>query len=284
MGEESNTALTIPRSSAASSLSLRFLGLLKQPDDSDLDPNPTLSSALELDESDVVWSSSSDHSSPCSVSSPVTTSPASFRRTSRAFVPGTFGLSALLESTSPGPSPGPVRRQSSPVTPPVSVPITRQSPTSRKAYNQSAPVAVPVWPGRRREGRKGRGEVGDGMWVFDEEEEIMMDGIGEDDMEEMVPPHVIDAQRTGFASGSQRRLAENWVFRFVRQIRNSNSARVFFVLLSLVHDFEIFVPLVFVFAFPIYLLVLILGFWHIEAKLGEIFGLEFWGLHCCCRS
>ncbi|KAJ4746818.1 hypothetical protein LUZ62_081223 [Rhynchospora pubera] len=196
MGEESNTALTIPRSSATSSLSLRFLGLLKQPDDSDLDPNPTLSSALELDESDVVWSSSSDLSSPCSVSSPVTTSPASFRRTSRAFVPGSFGLSALLESTnSPGPGPGPVRRQSSPVTPPVSVPITRPSPPSRKAYNQSAPVAVPVWPGRRREGRKGRGhEVGDEMWVFDEEEEIMMEGIGEDDMEEMVPPHVIVAR------------------------------------------------------------------------------------------
>ncbi|KAJ3706620.1 hypothetical protein LUZ61_010325 [Rhynchospora tenuis] len=226
MGEESNTALTIPRSSATSSLSLRFLGLLKQPDDSDLDPNPTPnSSALELDESDVVWSSSSDHSSPCSVSSPVPTSPASFRPTSRSFVPGTFGLSALLESTSPGPGtgPGPVRRQSSPITPPVAVPITRPSPPSRKAYNQSAPVAVPVWPGRRREGRKGRGDVGDEMWVFDEEEEIMMDGIGigEDDMEEMVPPHVIVARShmTSFSvlEGAGRTLKG----RDLRRVRNA---------------------------------------------------------------
>ncbi|KAF3322446.1 hypothetical protein FCM35_KLT13587 [Carex littledalei] len=191
MGEESNMAVTIPRSSATSSLSLRFLGLLKQPDDSDLDPNLTTSSALELDESDVVWSSS-DNSSPCSVSSPVTTSPAHVRCTPRAFVPGAFGLSALLESTSPGPGQGPLRRQSSPVTPPVAVPFGRPSPPSRKAFNQSAPVAVPVWPGRRREGRKGRGEAWDDMWCLEEEEET--DKTEEDGMEEMVPPHVIVAR------------------------------------------------------------------------------------------
>ncbi|KAG8043118.1 hypothetical protein GUJ93_ZPchr0004g38588 [Zizania palustris] len=48
------------RSGAATARSVRFLGLLKQPDDGSGDH------ALELDERDVVWSSSSSSTSPSS--------------------------------------------------------------------------------------------------------------------------------------------------------------------------------------------------------------------------
>jgi Senescence regulator len=97
--------------------------------------------------------------------------------------------------------------------------MTKTSTPSRKAFNQSAPMAVPVWPGRRREGRKGRREAGEDMWGLEEEGE--RDRIGEDEMEEIVPPHVIVARShmTSFSvlEGAGRTLKG----RDLRSVRNA---------------------------------------------------------------
>jgi Senescence regulator len=80
-------------------------------------------------------------------------------------------------------------------------------------------MAVPVWPGRRREGRKGRREAGEDMWGLEEEGE--RDRIGEDEMEEIVPPHVIVARShmTSFSvlEGAGRTLKG----RDLRSVRNA---------------------------------------------------------------
>ncbi|OAY74218.1 hypothetical protein ACMD2_08689 [Ananas comosus] len=226
MGEEAAAAATAPRSSAASSFSssyssLRFLGLLKQLGRAD--PNPKPNPNLELDESDVVWSSSAapaaaaadedpysfdSSTSPPSSSAAAAYSPSDHLRR-RHFVPERFGLSALLADDAPPPRPPGAAR-------PMPLPAPAPDEKVRNGFRQSAPVAVPVWPKRRERrsamdaagycGEEGRGKEEDG----EEEEEG-----------EMVPPHVIVARshatRLSVLEGAGRTLKG----RDLRRVRNA---------------------------------------------------------------
>ncbi|KAJ3680122.1 hypothetical protein LUZ60_016400 [Juncus effusus] len=239
MGEGATTAVSIPRSSAAAgaSSSIRFLGLLKQPESPDPYSHSVSVSALELDESDVVWSSyssSDDRSYPSSDDlSPVVTSPFPHQRNALPFIPATFGLSALLEPSSTPNGNGLIwPRQASPATPTVSVPLARSTPST--PYNQSAPVAVPVWPGRRKEGRKGRVEALDEIWGSEEGEEEdgkvigNEDEIGDDEMEEIVPPHVIVARSHITSFSVLEGVGRTLKGRDLRRVRNAHNKFPFF--------------------------------------------------------
>ncbi|PSS11929.1 Chaperone protein like [Actinidia chinensis var. chinensis] len=159
------------------SSTIRFLGLLKQPDS---DPNPF----DELDESDVVWSSDfSDSGDLHSRSPPIaSTSPTTLRRHHNNFHAAKSGLSAALSDDLHN-----LVRRKSALNPSLSaasaartIPLVPLgSPASAVGrFPQSAPVNVPIWPKR----------VGvTNLEKFDEEDEDELD-------EEMVPPHVIVAR------------------------------------------------------------------------------------------
>ncbi|KAL5213773.1 hypothetical protein ABZP36_002925 [Zizania latifolia] len=188
------------RSGAATSPSVRFLGLLKQPDDGSGDH------ALELDERDVVWSSSSSSTSPSSWTStnsspsltPSASSGGAIRRplSSRAFPAGSVGLSALLADDH---------------APTASIPTAarpeRQQPS--QLYHQSAPVAVPAWPKGKTDSDRRRPEVLHG------------DDNDEDDDELVVPPHEMAARRAAAAASVMEGAGRTLKGRDLRRVRNA---------------------------------------------------------------
>eukprot|EP00262_Sarcandra_glabra_P006325 TRINITY_DN184_c0_g2_i1.p1 TRINITY_DN184_c0_g2~~TRINITY_DN184_c0_g2_i1.p1 ORF type:complete len:230 (-),score=12.27 TRINITY_DN184_c0_g2_i1:73-762(-) len=178
----------------SSSSTIRFLGLLKQPDS---DTNP-----FELDESEVVWSSSDSPNSDSpnsdsivpnsSAISPFSNSPSSNLRNS--FRDDKFGLSAALSddrspfvrckpALDPSFSAATAARTIPPVLRPRSGSSSEDFPGSLAPgkFHQSAPVNVPVWPAKESVGR-GSSKFG----VFDEDDDETED--------EMLPPHEIVAR------------------------------------------------------------------------------------------
>ncbi|GFY83399.1 hypothetical protein Acr_03g0001730 [Actinidia rufa] len=161
------------RTDTKQSLTIRFLGVLKQPDS---DTN----SFDELDESDVVWSSDFYDSAELHARSPPTasTSPTTLRSNHNQFHPVKSGLSAALSEDLHN-----LVRRKSALNPSLAAartipPVPIGSPEAAGRFRQSAPVNVPIWP--KRVGLTNLGK-------FDEDDEDELD-------EEMVPPHVIVAR------------------------------------------------------------------------------------------
>ncbi|XP_073001630.1 protein S40-4-like [Typha latifolia] len=165
MSGKAAKAVATPRSS---SYALRYLGTLKQPD---------AASDLELDESDVVWSSSwSSSSAGEEPDSPAygggggsPSAPICFRGRS-AFTTPRYGLSILLgDDESPGAA-------------------ASAGLVVRQGIVRSAPMKVPAWPEREERRRAVEEEEGEGM----------------------VPPHVIVARlhvtRSSVFEGAGRTL------------------------------------------------------------------------------
>lgn len=162
----------LPVNISSSSSTLRFLGLIKQPESASVtltrDDDP-----LELHESDVVWSfalSPDSYSSSKSTSS----SPPSHQHHHR-LNPVKSGLSAALSDEYRNQ----IRRKSA-VNPRVIPPAARQEGNISAKFNQSAPVNIPLW----------RKEFRDNWKRFDEVED---DDEAAGEME-MVPPHLIVAR------------------------------------------------------------------------------------------
>uniref|UniRef100_A0A5B7B8A0 Senescence regulator S40 n=1 Tax=Davidia involucrata TaxID=16924 RepID=A0A5B7B8A0_DAVIN len=164
-----------------SSSTIRFLGLLKQPDS---DPN-----SVELDESDVVWSSDLSDSSDTHSHSPpiVSNSPINLgRRHHHQFHPEKSGLSAALSDDrhplvrrKPTLNPSLSATSAARIIPPVPILLSEGSVGLGK-FHRSAPVNVPIWP--KKIGDFGVGELG------------YIDEVDDELEEEMVPPHVIVAR------------------------------------------------------------------------------------------
>lgn len=186
------------RHASAVSPSLRFLGFIKQPDGAG-----AADMELELDERDVVWSSSTSFSSASTASSPSPTpSPSGgghrWPLSSRAFPTGSAGLSALItdeDSHSPSAAiPAAARREKQPLSQP---------------YHQSAPVAVPAWSKATADRRRREAE----QEAADEEDE--------DDDELMVPPHEMAARRAAAAASVMEGAGRTLKGRDLRRMRNA---------------------------------------------------------------
>lgn len=164
-------------SSSSSASAIRFLGILKQPYP---DSNP-----FELDEADVIWSTTaSDLSDSPTASDPI--SPARYR-------PENLGLSAAfsddhrsLLQRKPSLNPSLYAASAARTIPPVPFPRSGSGsddfsrPFSGK-FLQSAPMDVPVWP------RGSPGVRSSRLRVFEDVED-------EEAEEEMLPPHEIVAR------------------------------------------------------------------------------------------
>nr|XP_027109994.1 uncharacterized protein LOC113729886 [Coffea arabica] len=177
---------------ASPSPTVRFLSLLDQPEP---DPHNGHHNPLELDESDVVWSSSSAYSTDTESHSPPlpsSNSPTTHLRRHRNHVnPPNYGLSAALSQDHHPPlvcrkstlNPSLSAASAARMVPPV-VRSENSNLISAGRFHQSAPVNVPVWPKKKKLGE------------FDNLEQLEeVDNEREkEDEEEMVPPHVIVAR------------------------------------------------------------------------------------------
>ncbi|KAF7131885.1 hypothetical protein RHSIM_Rhsim09G0208300 [Rhododendron simsii] len=188
-----------------STMAVRFLGPLKPPD-----PNPT---PFELDESDVVWSSSTDLSDSTDLVSPspptASSSPTTPRLHNHQFHPLKSGLSAALSNDllplvrrKPALNPSLSAASAARTIPPVPA---ATSPAASK-FPQSAPVNVPIWPKKVGVTNLGRFDE-----VVDEEELE----------EEMVPPHEIVARSHMMTFSVFEGVGRTLKGRDLRRVRNA---------------------------------------------------------------
>ncbi|XP_043698370.1 uncharacterized protein LOC122649072 [Telopea speciosissima] len=207
---------------SSSSSTVRFLGLLKQPD-SDSVP-------LELDESEVVWSaelsdspqSDSLGSIRSSSSTVLPTSPPDHRH--RQYRPERFGLSAALSDDrrplvqrKPSLNPSLSAASAARTIPPVPVPRSggstsedfSNSSSGRTKFHQSAPVNVPVWIRGVVNGGHGSSNLG----TFNEDDE--------DTVEEMLPPHEIVARSHATTFSMFEGVGRTLKGRDLRRVRNA---------------------------------------------------------------
>jgi hypothetical protein len=188
--------------------SLRFLGLLKQPDEAP-SAHGGVQEPLELDERDVVWSSSnatsSSSTSAASSPSPTPSPSASLRRpistSSRHFPAGSMGLSALLADD----------HHHAPTTAPVPAVARPERQHAPQPYHQSAPVAVPAWPKAMTVADRRRREAE--MQAADYEDD--------DDGEPVVPPHEMAARRAAAAASVMEGAGRTLKGRDLRRVRNA---------------------------------------------------------------
>ncbi|NP_001266292.1 uncharacterized LOC100276169 [Zea mays] len=194
------------RRMATASPSLRFLGLLKQPDDASSQSHGV--QELELDERDVVWSSgsatSSSSTSAASSPSPTASPTASLGRpisaSSRHFPAGSMGLSALLADADDHHAP----------TAPVPAAARPEKQHAPRPCHQSAPVAVPAWPKAMTAADRRRREA-----------ELQAADDEDDDGEPVVPPHEMAARRAAAAASVMEGAGRTLKGRDLRRVRNA---------------------------------------------------------------
>ncbi|XP_047070267.1 uncharacterized protein LOC124678416 [Lolium rigidum] len=195
------------RSAANMSPSLRLLGFLTQPD------RAADVQELELDERDVVWSSSSPTSyspsssistasSPSPTPSPYSNGqrwPLSSSSSSRGFPSGGAGLSALIADED-GRSP----------TAAIPAAARREKQRHPQPFHQSAPVAVPAWSKATADRRRREAE-----------QEAAEEDYDEDDDEPVVPPHEMAARRAAAAASVMEGAGRTLKGRDLRRMRNA---------------------------------------------------------------